>query len=116
MDEKSEVYRPAYHEYDSRLAAYVLLLRKNDAGEEELLLALWNQYGNKLWTVPGGGVELDETPAVAAVRELFEESGYKVELTGLLAVDTTSFRRRRRTVPPSSSRDPHHLQRPHRRR
>jgi 8-oxo-dGTP diphosphatase len=80
--------RLAYHEYDSRLGAYALLLRPGASGEDELLLALWNEGPEKRWTLPGGGVELDETPAEAAVREVREESGYQIELTGLLAIDT----------------------------
>ncbi len=88
MENLNEQRKPAYHEYDSRLAAYVLLVRHNPDGEEELLLALWNTGGERRWTLPGGGVELHETPAEGAVREVWEESGYEVELTGLLEVDT----------------------------
>jgi 8-oxo-dGTP diphosphatase len=88
MPQPDEPRKPEYHEYDSRLGAYVLLLRDGADGEEELLLALWNQRETRLWTLPGGGVELDETPAEGAIREVWEESGYEVELTGLLAVDT----------------------------
>lgn len=32
------------------------------------------------WIVPGGGLEPGETPAEAAVREVFEETGIRVEL------------------------------------
>ena len=37
------------------------------------------------WSLPGGLVEIDETPEEAAVRETAEETGYEVELDGLLA-------------------------------
>lgn len=37
-----------------------------------------------VWVLPGGAVEPEETPADAAVREVFEETGVEVELTGLL--------------------------------
>lgn len=36
------------------------------------------------WSLPGGLVENDETPEEAAVRETAEETGFDVELDGLL--------------------------------
>lgn len=38
------------------------------------------------WALPGGLVEADETPVEAAVRETEEETGFTVELDGLLAM------------------------------
>lgn len=38
------------------------------------------------WALPGGLVEMDETPEEAAVRETAEETGLDVELDGLVAV------------------------------
>lgn len=46
------------------------------------------------WALPGGIVENDETPEEAAIRETEEETGYRVELDGLLAV----FRRPRAPI------------------
>ncbi len=37
------------------------------------------------WALPGGLVEADETPVEAAVRETQEETGFRVDLDGLLA-------------------------------
>ena len=37
------------------------------------------------WALPGGLVESDETTTEAAIRETTEETGYTVELDGLLA-------------------------------
>lgn len=34
----------------------------------------------RFWTVPGGEIEEGETPAEAAVREVFEETGYKASV------------------------------------
>jgi 8-oxo-dGTP diphosphatase len=42
--------------------------------------------GYGLWCLPGGFVNDDEDPAVAAVRECFEEISAAVEVTGLIGV------------------------------
>ena len=55
---------------------------------DRILLALWNEVAEPLWTLPGGGVELDETIEDGAVREVLEETGYDVELGRILGVDT----------------------------
>lgn len=33
-----------------------------------------------LWDLPGGVVELDELPSEAAIREMYEETGYEVQI------------------------------------
>ena len=38
-----------------------------------------------LWEFPGGKVELSESPASAAVRECWEETGLKVEVVALFS-------------------------------
>ena len=38
------------------------------------------------WTLPAGFIEYDETPEQAAVREMGEETGLEVRLTGLFGV------------------------------
>jgi ADP-ribose pyrophosphatase YjhB (NUDIX family) len=40
-------------------------------------------------TIPGGYVEEDETPDVAVAREVFEETGLRVQVTNLVAVRHT---------------------------
>lgn len=39
-----------------------------------------------LWVAPGGAIEPGETPANAAVREMWEETGLVVDLVGILGV------------------------------
>ncbi len=38
------------------------------------------------WTLPGGWIDIGESPATAAEREVFEESGYHVRVRKLAAV------------------------------
>lgn len=78
---------PHYTEYDTRLAAYAVV--RDDAGR--VLLALWNETEGGRWTMPGGGVELDETVEEAVVREVREETGYDVRVDRLLGVDSAVF-------------------------
>ncbi|MEV6182753.1 NUDIX hydrolase [Streptomyces sp. NPDC052015] len=51
--------------------------------------------GTPEWVLPGGGMEHGEDPHDTVVRELEEETGYRVEVTGLLGVDSSrrTFRR-----------------------
>lgn len=42
--------------------------------------------GQGRWTIPGGFVEFDEDPREAVVREVLEETGYRVEVVQLLDV------------------------------
>ncbi|MGG5752349.1 NUDIX hydrolase [Zafaria sp. Z1313] len=74
--------------FDTRLAAYCVVVR-----DGSILLALWDMRSTRpefapRWTLPGGGVELGESIEDGAVREVAEETGYEVRLTGLLGVDS----------------------------
>jgi 8-oxo-dGTP diphosphatase len=86
---------PLHHtEYDSRLAAYAVLVDEHD----RVLLALWNELAEPLWTLPGGGIELTESVEAGVVRELREETGYDVEPGRVLGVDTVVVSPDERTV------------------
>ena len=62
-----------------RIAGRVLLL---DADDRLLLIENLVDVGatSTHWVTPGGGAEPGETPAQAAVRELFEETGVRIDL------------------------------------
>lgn len=50
--------------------------------EERLLLI--KRHDNGLWAIPGGAVEINETPAETAVRELWEEVQVRGQVTQFL--------------------------------
>ncbi|MET7313763.1 NUDIX domain-containing protein [Streptomyces sp. NPDC005571] len=56
----------------------------NEAGEVLLI----HKTDNDLWALPGGGVDVGESVADAAVRETKEETGFDVEVTGLVGLYT----------------------------
>lgn len=68
---------------DMRVAAYAVI-----TDGDRVLLAHWNDTRRPSWTLPGGGLEPGEHPADAAVREVFEETGFHVELDGVIGVDS----------------------------
>ena len=84
-----------FTDYHTRLAAYVLLVDEVD-GQERVLLAWWNGEGHSDpgWSLPGGGIDFDESIRDGLVREVFEETGYHVRPDGLLAEDHFTARGR----------------------
>jgi len=51
-------------------------------------ILLIHKTDNNLWALPGGGHDIGETIADTVVREVREETGYDVEVTGLVGTYT----------------------------
>src|SRR6266498_3463363 len=56
----------------------------NDRGE----LLLVHKTDNNLWAIPGGGMDVGEYMAETVVREVKEETGIDVEVTGVVGIYT----------------------------
>nr|WP_202458583.1 NUDIX hydrolase [Streptomyces sp. SID5464] len=68
-----------------RVAAYAICVR-----DGQILLARSPAPdGTPEWVVPGGGMEHGEDPCDTVRREVEEETGYRIEVTGLLGVDSS---------------------------
>ncbi len=67
------------------MAAYAICVR-----DGQILLARSPAPdGTPEWVVPGGGMEHGEDPYDTVRREVEEETGYRIEVTGLLGVDSS---------------------------
>lgn len=78
---------------ETRPAAYSVIIEDGN-----ILLAHYSTLtveGHKIegWTLPGGGMDPGEQPAETAVREAFEETGFRVETENLLGVHAGYFSR-----------------------
>jgi 8-oxo-dGTP pyrophosphatase MutT (NUDIX family) len=56
--------------------------------DEQGRILLQRRRDNGLWALPGGGMELDDSLPGTAVREVKEETGLDVEITGLVGTYT----------------------------
>ena len=59
----------------------------DDAGK----MLLIRRADNGLWAMPGGALDVGETPAEGAVREVLEETGYMCEPVALVGVYDSRF-------------------------
>ncbi|CRK56295.1 FIG01124213: hypothetical protein [Alloactinosynnema sp. L-07] len=67
----------------TRLSAYAVCL-----DGDKILLARWTNPHGSRWMLPGGGVDFGEDPLDGAIREVMEETGYRVEVETLLGIDS----------------------------
>lgn len=56
--------------------------------DREKRILLVERVDNRKWALPGGVVDLGERVADTATREVFEETGLEVRLTGLVGIYT----------------------------
>ncbi len=68
-----------------RVAAYAVVVRN----EQILLARSPADGGGHEWVLPGGGMEHGEDPYDTVRRELMEETGYRIDVTGLLGIDSS---------------------------
>ena len=57
----------------------LFLIKKN-----EILLV--KESDDRLWSLPGGWADVNETPSENVIKEIFEESGYISKVTKLIAI------------------------------
>lgn len=65
--------------------------------KDEILLQ--QRSDNGMWGLPGGCQDLGENLRTTAVRELYEETGIKVNESDLVLIDTLSGEERKRSYP-----------------
>jgi 8-oxo-dGTP diphosphatase len=56
------------------------------------VLCVRQNYSPFFWTTPGGRLEVHESPADGAVREVLEETGYQVVIHELVGVYSAPFK------------------------
>ncbi|GAB4383469.1 MAG: NUDIX hydrolase [Elainellaceae cyanobacterium] len=54
--------------------------------QDNKILLVRERLDHGLWTLPGGWVDVGESPSTAVVREVYEESGYQTRAVKLVAV------------------------------
>ncbi len=49
-------------------------------------------YRGQCWAQPGGRLELGEAPLEGVLREIYEETGYRAEVTGFIGASASPWR------------------------
>ena len=68
---------------DKHVRVRVLIINDH---KEVLLVRSW--FSHQQWSLPGGGIKRVETPAEAAVREVYEETGLRIAVDHLFELGT----------------------------
>ncbi|XP_013777798.1 diphosphoinositol polyphosphate phosphohydrolase 1-like isoform X1 [Limulus polyphemus] len=92
--EKSNSIRT--YDEDGFIRRAACLCVKNEDENEVLLVTSGRVPGQ--WIVPGGGLEPDEEPSIAAIREVMEEAGVRGTLGRFLGTFENSERKHRTSV------------------
>lgn len=78
--------RDYYHDPDAPPANSVVPSTTVAVRDHRRRLLLIHKIDNNYWALPGGAMNLGESIAQSAVREVREETGLIVELTGLVGI------------------------------
>lgn len=62
--------------------SFVVIFKNNKRDEVFLIF----RSDLRFWNLPGGGIEKGETPEKAAVRETYEETGFRIKLSKQLGI------------------------------
>ncbi|WP_038841256.1 NUDIX hydrolase [Salinispora arenicola] len=75
-----------YHDPNAPRANSIVVAVSIYVRDEHGRVLLIQRTDNGLWSLPGGGQEIGESVAGTAVRETREETGIRVEVTGIVGV------------------------------
>ncbi|TDC33023.1 NUDIX domain-containing protein [Micromonospora sp. KC213] len=75
-----------YHDPNAPKANSIVVAVSVFVRDEQGRVLLIQRSDNGLWSLPGGGQEIGESVAETAVRETQEETGIRIEVTGMVGV------------------------------
>ncbi|MGW4499496.1 NUDIX domain-containing protein [Micromonospora sp. NPDC004336] len=75
-----------YHDPNAPKANSIVVAVSVFVRDEHGRVLLIQRTDNGLWSLPGGGQEIGESVAETAVRETQEETGVRVDVTGMVGV------------------------------